>query len=110
MFTLEGHEENGDGPTWVLENAAPTQAAVPAEARTQFFGDCWEWTSSAYQAYPGYTAPAALAGEGLASFSSGQMVLRGGSCVTPAALVRASYRNFLAPETRCQFSGIRLAK
>jgi ergothioneine biosynthesis protein EgtB len=98
----------------VAGNFADDDCLHPAAPRAgeglrQMFGDVWEWTQTAFAPYPGFRPLAGALGEYNGKFMANQLVLRGGSCLTPRDHVRASYRNFFAPSARWQMTGVRLA-
>ena len=100
----------GDGNFVESHALHPAPVARSGGGLHQMFGDVWEWTNSSYLAYPGYRPWAGAVGEYNGKFMVDQMVLRGGSCATPRAHIRASYRNFFPTDARWQFNGLRLAR
>ena len=90
-----------------LRTAAGTNGEVHLE---QMYGDVWEWTRSQYSPYPGYKPLPGALGEYNGKFMCNQFVLRGGSCATSDSHIRPTYRNFFAPASTWQFTGLRLAR
>jgi ergothioneine biosynthesis protein EgtB len=108
--TLAAAQDGIDGNFQDAGFLHPQAARDAGDGPLQLFGDVWEWTSSPYVNYPGFKPLPGALGEYNGKFMCGQWVLRGGSCVTPAGHVRASYRNFFYPADRWQFMGIRLGR
>ncbi|GAA3958705.1 ergothioneine biosynthesis protein EgtB [Allohahella marinimesophila] len=74
------------------------------------FGSVWEWTRSAFAAYPRFRPLDGALAEYNGKFMCGQFVLRGGAFTSPIDLIRPTYRNFFYPHQRWQATGLRLAK
>jgi len=73
----------------------------------QMIGSVWEWTSSAFEPYPGFVAdPYRKYSE---PWFGTHKVPRGGSFSTPARLVASSWRNFYLPDRGDVFAGFRTA-
>jgi iron(II)-dependent oxidoreductase len=74
----------------------------------QLLGNVWEWTSSAFEAYPGFE-PGPYREYSQPWFGD-HRVLRGGSFATRSRLVHNRWRNFYKPDRNDVFAGIRLAR
>ena len=74
----------------------------------QMIGDVWEWTSSDFTGWPGFT-PMIYRRYSEPFFGGDYKVLRGGSWAVAAPVIRPSYRNWDHPIRRQIFTGLRLA-
>jgi iron(II)-dependent oxidoreductase len=81
---------------------------VSAYGVEQLIGDVWEWTSSGFEPWPGFTPM--LYEQYSAPFFGGDFrVLRGGSWAVDGAAIRPSFRNWDLPIRRQIFCGLRMA-
>jgi iron(II)-dependent oxidoreductase len=74
----------------------------------QMLGDVWEWTSSRFLPWPGFT-PMIYQRYSQPFFGGDYRVLRGGSWAVAPDILRPSFRNWDHPIRRQIFAGVRLA-
>lgn len=97
-----------------LSGASPGPCGSHPEGRSAFgvedlCGGVWEWTSSAFAPYPGFS-PGAYAGYSAPWFDGACRVARGGSFATAKENARATFRNWYARHLRVPCLGVRLAR
>jgi len=83
-------------------------AGASAYGAEQMIGDVWEWTSSDFGPWPGFT-PMIYRDYSLPFFGGDYKVLRGGSWAVAPSTIRPSFRNWDYPIRRQIFTGMRLA-
>jgi gamma-glutamyl hercynylcysteine S-oxide synthase len=83
-------------------------AGASAYGAEQMIGDVWEWTSSDFEPWPGFT-PMIYRDYSLPFFGGDYKVLRGGSWAVAPSTIRPSFRNWDYPIRRQIFTGVRVA-
>jgi ergothioneine biosynthesis protein EgtB len=93
---------------WRLLGCIPVDALPAGDSAfgcRQMIGNAWEWTASAFHAYPGFVAGPYK--EYSEPWFGNHKVLRGGCWVTRSRLIHNSYRNFYTPDRRDVWAGFR---
>lgn len=89
---------------WSAMGPANVHAGEDAGCR-QLIGNVWEWTSSTFRPYPGFT-PDMYEDYSQSSFET-RKVLRGGCWATRERLISNTWRNYFQPTRRDVFAGFR---
>lgn len=89
-----------------LPSEAEWECAAAACGNRFGHGQVWEWTSSRFGPYPGFSADP-YREYSAPWFDEEHRVLRGGSFATPQRLLRTTWRNFYQPERADMFCGFR---
>ena len=96
---------NTDGRALSCVDVGALPAGDSAFGCRQMIGNVWEWTSSDFLPYPGFT-PDMYSDYSQPWFRT-HRVLRGGCWVTRGRLLRNTWRNFYMPDRRDVWAGFR---
>lgn len=103
--TPQPHHANLDGRIIGVVDVAALPAGDSAWGCRQMIGNVWEWTTTTFEPYPGFS-PDAYEDYSAPWFGS-RKVLRGGAWATRGRMITNTYRNFFTPDRRDVMAGFR---
>ena len=103
------HRANLDASAYGVAPIGTFPAGRSPVGCEQMLGDVWEWTSSPFGGYPGFTAYP-YEEYSAVFFGPDYVVLRGASWATDAGVARNTFRNWDYPIRRQIFAGFRIAR
>lgn len=106
---ISGVHANVDQLARGTEPSATSAAGASPYGCLAMLGDVWEWTSTEFAGYEGFSAfPYSEYSE--VFFTEGYRTLRGGSWATRSRVATPTFRNWDHPQRRQIFAGLRVAK
>jgi gamma-glutamyl hercynylcysteine S-oxide synthase len=101
----DADRDNFDFVSW-----NPTPVSDSNAELSQLVGNGWEWTASEFGGFPGFKPFPHYPGYSADFFDGRHFVLKGASPVTPAPLVRPSFRNWFQDQYRHAYTAFRCAR
>lgn len=98
---------NFNGNRWDPIPVNVTPLGDSAFGISQLLGNGWEWTSTAFQPFPGFQPFSFYPGYSARFFDGDHYVLKGASSRTDARLMRRSFRNWFRPNFPYVYAGFR---
>lgn len=96
-----------DWDPWPVSAQPLSATALGVE---QMLGNGWEWTSSVFSGYPGFTPTTYYPGYSANFFDGAHFVMKGASPRTARRLARPSFRNWFRADYPYAFATVRLAR
>ncbi|HTC89017.1 MAG TPA: SUMF1/EgtB/PvdO family nonheme iron enzyme [Bryobacteraceae bacterium] len=101
---------NFDFHHWDLVDVDANPAGDSASGVSQLVGNGWEWTATKFGPFPGFQPMPFYPGYSQNFFDEDHYVMKGGSPVTAACMLRRSFRNWFRPNYPYVYASFRLVE
>jgi len=101
---------NFDFHLWDPVDVNATPAGDSASGVSQLVGNGWEWTATQFGPFPGFQPMPFYPGYSQNFFDEEHYVMKGGSPVTAACMLRRSFRNWFRPNYPYVYASFRLVE